>query len=328
MLTKPKCCIAVHDPQDLKIIYTASQIIHGEIDCGKVVNNSEAFLLSAGNDRSDIAIVDTELPGLDVFECIEQIRTQKPLHIILIVPERSFDYAYKAMKAHVCEIIVRPFETRDISDALQCAVNYLRAETTHTTPGRETSRSAFVTHLDALLDGRATPENINLSYNTRFRDGLFRVVSFTLDMPDINRIPEIIRQFWHSIRSFLEPKLLNYTYDMIHTLVYNEIRIALNYPSKSDDLVLKSLHEVFRSVEDICKCIHNAELYMGIGQAYTDINKLSVSSEESKAGVWTRMSSTKDPTKSTVLPTANSWQTIICRRLFSWKPGCAPAWKT
>lgn len=296
MLAKLKCCIATAKKEDYELIYRAPRFHSGAFDCGKWVKNGESFLPAISNDRTQIAIVDACLPGFDIFESLAIVKTQKPLQVIMIAPAKDFDLAYKALKIQACELLVRPFTVDQVNDALQMAA--VQALTTvPNMPRRESSRNAFVNHMDTVLDGRTTADDINHIYSTQFQDGLYRVVTFAVDLPDTSLLAEMIRQFWHFIRSFLDAKLMGHIYELVHALVYNEIRIALNYPSENETLVLQSLQEALAYVQNICKSVPNAEIYMGLGRSYPDINKLITSSAESKASIWTRMANTTDPKK-------------------------------
>lgn len=283
-------CFASANPTDYDMILNTSIFSSVGLDCGKAVNSSSDLVKLLANDRTEVLVMDTEIEGMDPFECIRIIKSQKPLQVILIAPRKDFSYAYKAMKVSACELLIRPYTSEQISSALLEAAGRVRAESHNALPQNANSRNVFADELSAVLGNKTIPE-INSAFHTTFREGLFRVVSFAIDFPNINQIHDIAEQIWHSTQSFLYTHAWFHTYDIVHSIVYNELRIIFNYPESADEEILQILPSMFRYTQDTCRNSPGLELFMGVGQAYNDINMLTVSFEESKNGIWTRMSS-------------------------------------
>ncbi len=283
-------CIASANPVDYEIILNTSIFSSVGLNCGKIIHSGNDLVKLIANDRTEILIIDTELEDADLFESINIIKSQKPLQVILIAPRRDFSYAYRAMKASACELLVRPYTSEQIANALLEAAHRIRSDSQSTLTQNTNSRNAFAEELSAVL-GNKTISGINRSFHTTFHEGLFRVVSFAIDFPNINQIQDIAEQIWHSTQSFLYTHAWFNTYDIVHSIVYNELRIIFNYAEFEDDAVMRMLPSMFRYTQDTCRSSPGLELFMGIGQAYKDINKLTVSFEESKNGIWMRMAS-------------------------------------
>lgn len=283
-------CFASANPTDSDIILNTSIFSSAGLDCGKVLHSSSDLVKQIANDRTEVLVIDAELEGDDPFACIQTIKSQKPLQVILIAPRRDFSYAYKAMKISACELLIRPYTSEQLSAALLEAVSRIRTESHSSAMQNVNSRNTFAEELSAVLGNKTIPE-INKSFHTTFREGLFRVASFAIDFPNINQIHDIAEQIWHSTQSFLYTHAWFNTYDIVHSIVYNELRIIFNYPASEDDEIMQVLPSMFRYTQDTCRSSPGLELFMGIGQAYDDINKLAISFEESKNGIWTRMSS-------------------------------------
>lgn len=283
-------CFASSNPIDFDVISNTAAFSSVGLDCGKMINSSKDLVKQLADDRTDILVIDAEIKGADPFECIQILKSQKPLQVILIAPRRDYSYAYKAMKVSACELLVRPYTPEQMSDALLEAACRIRSATHSSFPQSTNSRNVFAEELSAVL-GNKTISDINHAFHTTFQEGLFRVASFAIDFPNINQIHDIAEQIWHSIQSFLYTHAWFNTYDIVHSIVYNELRIIFNYPESEDEEILKILPDLFHYTQDTCRTSPGLELFMGIGQAYDDINKLTVSFEESKNGIWARMSS-------------------------------------
>lgn len=283
-------CFASSNPTDYDILLNTSIFSSVGLDCGKVVNSSNDLVKLLANDRTEILVIDIEIEGIDPFECIRIIKSQKPLQVILIAPRKDFSCAYKAMKVSACELLIRPYTSEQISDALLEAASRIRTESHSGILQNANSRNTFAEELSAVL-GNKTISEINRAFHTTFREGLFRVASFAIDFPNINQIHDVAEQIWHSTQSFLYAHAWFNTYDIVHSIVYNELRIIFNYPESEDEEIMRVLPSMFRYTQDTCRSSPGVELFMGVGQAYNDINKLTASFEESKNGIWTRMSS-------------------------------------
>lgn len=285
-----KLCFALNPKNDYQLSHMHAEFAAHGIDSCKLVDSCDTLATSVSNDRTDILVVDTELPGQDLFQNIHRIKSQKNIQVIFLAPREDYHYAYQAMKSGACELLVAPFTHEQLISAIKEAAEINRMNRAPVISGRQTSRSVFADDLSNIFSSPKTIEDINLAYSTAFRPGLFRVVSFCANFPNVEHISEITKQVWHTARSFLEHNAPLYTYDVVHALIYNEVRIILNYPEENDAEILRLLPIMFLHVESIFKSSPVLELFMGVGQEYPDINMLSVSSEESKNGIWVRMS--------------------------------------
>lgn len=283
-------CLALADRADYDLILNSTIFPSAGLNYGKVVYSTDHMVPLISSDRTEILVLDTQIQGPDPFECIAKIKSQKPLQVVLIAPNRDFTYAYKAMKISACELLVRPYTAEQMSQALLEAASHVRHAYSNTILPNTNSRSTFAEQLSVVL-GNKTIAEINASFHTTFQDGLFRVVSFAVDFPNINQIHDIAEQILHSTQGFLYTHAWFNTYDIVHSIVYNEIRIIFNYAVSLDGEILQMLTSMFRYLQNTCKASPGLELFMGIGQAYSDINKLALSFEESKNALWARMSS-------------------------------------
>jgi|GEM_PF-1845650 len=289
-----RLCLATNNPADYDVLVNSPHLISKGIDHGKTIHSVCTLLRVIANDRTDLLIVDAALPGVDLFDSLSTIKAQKNIQIILIAPTASFHYAYQAMKIQACELLVRPFTIQQLSAALSCAVDHFKADYAFNPKRRENSRCSFAEQLSVIIDGRKSSRIINEIYNTTFQNGLYRVVTLAIDSINIENIPQLSEQIWHSIRRLLEEKLLiPYTYDILHALIYNEIRIILNYQEDYEEMISSFLPFLFLHAEKVCSNSTGVEIYMGIGNAYSDINKLPLSSEESRNGIWKRLAKYK-----------------------------------
>lgn len=283
-------CLALADRADYDMILSTLIFPSAGLNCGKVIYSTNHMVPLLTSDRTEILVLDTQIEGPDPFECIAKIESQKPLQVILIAPSWDFTYAYKAMKVSACELLVRPYTPEQISQALLDAARRVRFGYSNMILPNMNSRNTFAEQISVVLGNKSISE-INCSFHTTFQDGLFRVVSFAVDFPSINQIHDIAVQIWHSTQSFLYTHAWFNTYDIVHAIVYNEIRIILNYAVSIDTELMQMLSSMFRYLQNTCKASPGLELFMGIGQAYSDINKLAASFEESKNAIWARMSS-------------------------------------
>ena len=287
-----RVCFVLSDPAEYDMMINLPFFSAVGVEFGKVFYSTEYLTPQLSSDRTDVLVMDLETPGPDPFECINAIHSQRPLIVILIAPHADYYYAYNAMKAQVNELLIRPLQPEQISQALLDASKAIRSQSTSAfASSNDKSRQVFAEQLAVIIDGRKTLRDINQAFHTTFKDGLFRVVSFALDYREISQIEEIAEQTWHIIRRPLINHIWFHTYDIVHAVIYNEIRLVLNYPASADNEIMRQLPGLFSYVQNACKDSPELKLFMGIGRAYTSINKLSKSCDESKSGLWFRMSS-------------------------------------
>ncbi|MDE5909526.1 MAG: helix-turn-helix domain-containing protein [Lachnospiraceae bacterium] len=285
-----RVCFALTNQSDYEFILSAPIFSAANVYCGKVVYSSEYLLPLLSNDFTDVLIIDAEIPGPDIFEAISKIKFQKSLEVIVIAPSADFQYAYKSMKAHVSELLVRPFTKEQISNALLDASRLLGSSSQSQIPISSKSRNMFAEQLSVILNGIKTIHEINHVFHTTFQEGLFRVATFAVDYSNVSQISEIAEQIWHVILRFLHNNIWFNTYDIVYSIIYNEIRIVFNYPAFADAEVLRQLPNLFLYTQNVCNTSPDLKIFMGVGRAYPDINNLPDSCDESKHSIWIRMS--------------------------------------
>lgn len=285
-----KICVASGQSADHETITESLRHLPGTVDVGKFIYSGDNLLQIVASDRTEVLILDVNLSGTNIFHTISKIRESKFLQVILIAPEKTYSYAYTAMKLQACELLIRPFDTEQLLAALTCAAKHLQTDYCFLSPHqKELSRRSFAEQLNVILDGQKTARDINTIYNTTLQNGLYQVVTFSVDFSSIDQIPQLAEQLCTSLIHFLEEKLANHIFDIVYSRIYNEIRIILNYPASSEEKIASVLPSLFLYAESLCSSSPGLEVFMGIGNSYDNINKLPQSCEESKNGIWQRM---------------------------------------
>lgn len=283
-------CIASNQPKDLELIRKSSVYSIDGFQGGKVAMSVETLTNMVSNDNTNVLLVDVELPGTNLFSCIQKLQAQKPLQVVLICPGQDFEYAYAALKIQAADLLIRPFSVDQVSTVLQEAFHRLKSPSLYETEDAS-ARREFCLNLSSLLkNNNVSISSINQIYHTNFRDGLFRVVTVAIDFPYYEKISELSRQLWHSIRNYIELNCVSHFFEILYTTVYNEIRLVFNYPSDFDSKLLKLLPNLYIYIENICIKSTDLNVFIGIGTAYPYINGLTHSLTESLDNIWVRMS--------------------------------------
>ena len=87
---------------------------------GTAQNGREALEL-AQNIQPDLIFMDINMPFMNGFEVIERLRHRK---IIVITAYDSFEYAQRALRLGVCDIIAKPIDFEQLRQAIARAIGW------------------------------------------------------------------------------------------------------------------------------------------------------------------------------------------------------------
>lgn len=124
--------------------------------------------------RPDLVITDIRMPGLNGLEMMDMIREFLPdCKVIFISFYEYFDYAYKAMKLHAQDFLIKPFEQAELLRVIQNVVSEIaaRKDSADGPPSHEIENlSPKAQRIIAYLNDHAS-ENLHLQ-ELAFRFGL------------------------------------------------------------------------------------------------------------------------------------------------------------
>lgn len=91
--------------------------------------DGESLMEYLENHIPDLLITDICMPGFDGLEACRKLREKSSsAHIILITGYKNFEYAKQAIRYKVHELLVKPFSSEQLIEAIISAVNDLRSD--------------------------------------------------------------------------------------------------------------------------------------------------------------------------------------------------------
>jgi two-component system LytT family response regulator len=102
------------------------RLLEGDADIGSVVEcrNGEEAVAKIHNDAPDLVFLDVQMPGLDGFGALEQVR---PGRMPLVVFVTAFEqYALRAFEVHAFDYLLKPFDRARFDASLARAKERLR----------------------------------------------------------------------------------------------------------------------------------------------------------------------------------------------------------
>jgi DNA-binding NtrC family response regulator len=95
-----------------------------EISC-KVFDEADKCVEEIRKKQPEIILTDLNMPGMDGFELIENIRENWPaLPVIAITGQSSVERAVKAMRAGACDFIKKPYELDELKSSIERNIQY------------------------------------------------------------------------------------------------------------------------------------------------------------------------------------------------------------
>lgn len=97
-----------------------------EIELTAVCSNGEEAIQEINNNRPDLVFLDIQMPEIDGFNVLQNIKTDNPPAIIFVT---AYDeYALKAFEVHALDYLLKPFKETRFRRALNRAKESIRQE--------------------------------------------------------------------------------------------------------------------------------------------------------------------------------------------------------
>lgn len=94
-----------------------------------VFEDGQSLMDHLDNNIPDLLITDICMPGFDGLEACRKLRERSSsAHIILITGYKNFEYAKQAIRYKVHELLVKPFSSEQLVEAIITAVNDFRSD--------------------------------------------------------------------------------------------------------------------------------------------------------------------------------------------------------
>lgn len=88
----------------------------------KVFDCAEAFLGELPDDASGCLVTDIRMPGMDGIALQQELATRAPgLPVIVLTAHGDIDSARAALKAQAIDFLLKPFQEKDLLDAIETA---------------------------------------------------------------------------------------------------------------------------------------------------------------------------------------------------------------
>ena len=95
-------------------------ILEDNYDLLFAANGPECLKQVKSSGKIDLVMLDIKMPHVDGLEVLKQIKAARPdIKIIMVTGYRSSETAMDAVKYGVAEYIIKPFESREILDAVK-----------------------------------------------------------------------------------------------------------------------------------------------------------------------------------------------------------------
>jgi len=156
--------------------------------CTRVFNGNDALAELATRDF-DVALVDIRLPGMSGIELLEQMQSNYPYIVaIMITGVNSVDAAVETIKLGASDYIVKPFDINRVDASICQALNTKRVPTT---------TNKYFAEMDAIACGVEANLDSRISYSKT-------VTQRTVDIAQQLGIDAKKVQRWAELRARLE----------------------------------------------------------------------------------------------------------------------------
>ena len=124
--------LAVDDSQTIRDLVSQTLFENGYTDVELAIDGIDALeKVDESEDEFEFFIVDINMPRMDGFELIENLRnkfTYMSTPIMVLTTERSEDVKKRGKKAGATSWIVKPFERKKFLDGIQLTLDYANRE--------------------------------------------------------------------------------------------------------------------------------------------------------------------------------------------------------
>jgi two-component system, response regulator YesN len=244
----------------------------------------------------DIVITDIRMPGYDGLEFISKAKEYSlAIQFIIISGYQQFEYAQKAIKYGVSDYLLKPIKKEELATTLSKMRNeYL--ERVELLSKEEQIKLSIKKNMNKLRTGLfneilfqrvkrtkdITIDMINKTYEFKFREGLFQIITMKLDGVErsyASNVKFLEEKFIKMIRN----NFMEFCYDLEFYFLDNTCYIILNYKSEHKKQIRRQCKALLDEILVQREIFVNLEVTIGLGTVDEDIRMLDYSY---KTAVW------------------------------------------
>lgn len=259
-----------------------------------IATNAEELVCKAIDLRATAVFLNFSLPGLAEFDAIKKIKRRKKVcTFIAMLEDASKEQLLQIFMMKIDDILLKPFTSEQLKACIERAV--VSAEEKQ---DNSVQRDHYVMAKEFLLDRalysfrKSTRiEDVNQRFHTRFMAGNFRVMLIRADYRNGKQTP-FYDDFPARQREmlFVRKYLNDLCSEFCVRYCVNGIMILINYPTGSDEDVVRKIGEMFEKLKEYAKTVDvDMEVSICVGRAYPNIWQIKDSREDAFRADWARM---------------------------------------
>lgn len=128
-----KAILVDDEVSNLKGLQRKVNTLFPEIEVVGAFQKPEEAIIAITEEKPDILLLDIEMPRINGFELLSQLET---VNFQVIFVTAYSEYAIEAFKKSAIDYVLKPIDDKDLIEAVNKAVNYIKLEAEHTTNSR------------------------------------------------------------------------------------------------------------------------------------------------------------------------------------------------
>lgn len=254
-----------------------------------IATSTEALLRLVDENRPSIVIVDCTSPENTCYEQIRCLRSSFGYELqILAMGMRSFSSVYGAIQSGANHYILVPIH----SEEFLAALSTLTAAYEKIINKNTAARSFFLSDssIDTLRDRPITMQQLNDTYDTHFKEGLFQLIFIKFDFPNsFERLsPENTPVFVRLSDFITEYFKEDYT-DIIYEIKKDGIMFLINYEEYSKNSVNAKILELYDHISTLVHTFRDMDTTVCISSAVDSPSKVWEIKKQVRDAEWSRM---------------------------------------
>ena len=264
-----------------------------ELELTGVANDGEELEALVEKTEPDIVITDIYMPKKDGLECIRDLKEKGyPCKFIIISGYRQFDYAYTALKYDVADYLLKPIVEDELNAALRRIVNDFRLSNKESVrqDHKDAVQRLFLSKtIYELAEKPMSPDQVNQTYCTEFKEGIFCVAAVKMDFLNKTReVLENVATLKRKIQSIVEQQFGRYCHEILLETKFTEIILIFNYPTENSGSVKAQFPQLLKAVNRTTDMFGDVNVTVCVGGERENIGEIAESREEALHVCWVR----------------------------------------
>ncbi|MCD7956705.1 MAG: helix-turn-helix domain-containing protein [Lachnospiraceae bacterium] len=292
--------VATNKPELTELLKTEAEFEKNKMKVVSWVESGEEVFRQFAAHLPRLLIVDSDIVDMDMAVFVSKVYERKDNCQILVIGDRdSTDLMYRLLNVRIWGYLARSLDIKELNAQLPMLSEIIRTVTLPQIQHENCVAMRSLYFWELMFEDSDLARDYTFAnhiMNTRFQDGIFRILFFRFDqtlgaMPNFKN-----REFFYDLTPMqqevemaVNDAIYEFCYDMMFDFRFNGVLSIINYAPEYEKKITDTFEGVWARVDEYTRKNYATTVTLCIGSGYTDFAMVQRSRDEAFRAAWTRL---------------------------------------